>query len=156
MVRSLLFFFFVAACTHPQPANVAVTIAHPVESAPAKIEDHTQERIAAAKADMKEGHDGAASHALLSIVCGERPIHGAEDLARCPATPFVNTAEAWALIGELALKNRLEIAQTEWGAARRVVTRWDGQASGSQLEIADIALTHATRLSASGKYAYEL
>src|SRR6185295_13854390 len=99
MVRPLLLFFLVAACSHPLPANVAVTIAHPVETAPLKIEDHTQERIAAAKADMNEGHDGAASRALLSIVCGDRAIHGADDLARCPSTPFVNTAEAWALIG---------------------------------------------------------
>src|SRR5580765_6105290 len=146
MVR-LPLLFFLAACSHPQPTNVAVTIAHPVESAPAKIEDHTQERIAAAKADMKEGHDGAASRALLSIVCGDRAIHGADDLARCPAPPFVNTAEAWALIGELALKNRLEVGQTEWGAARRVVARWDGHANGTQLELADVALTHAARLS---------
>src|SRR5262245_48915015 len=153
MVRSLLLFFLLGACAHPQPANVAaVTITHPVEAPPAKIEDHTEERIAAAKADMKEGRDGAASHALMSIVCGDRAIHGAEDLARCPATPFVNTAEAWALIGELALKNRLEIAQTEWGAARRVVTRWDGHPNNGQLEVAEVALTHAMRLSASAKY----
>jgi hypothetical protein len=155
MVRSVLLSFLLACAHAPQP-NVAVTIVRPAESAPPKIEDHTQERIAAAKADMAEGHDGAASHALLSIVCGDRPVHGAEDLARCPATPFVNTAEAWGLIGELALGNKLEVAQTEWGAARRVVTRWEGHANGAQLEIAEIALAHATRLSASPKYAFQL
>ena len=127
-----------------------------METAAPKIEDHTQERITAAKTDMAEGRDAAASRALLAIVCGDRVVHGADDLARCPTTPFVNTAEAWGLIGELALSNRLEVTQTEWGAARRVVTRWDGHANGAQLEIADVALTHATRLSASAKYAFQL
>jgi hypothetical protein len=157
MVRRLLaFFLLAAACTRPQPANVAVTITRPAESAPAKIEDHTQERIAAAKVDITEGHYDAASHALLAIVCGDRIVHGWEDLARCPATPFVNTSEAWALIGELALDNHLELAQTEWGAARRVVTKWDGHTKGVQLEVAEVALAHATRLSASPKYAFQL
>jgi hypothetical protein len=155
MVRSLLLFFLVA-CAHSQPANVAVTIAQPVVSSTPAIEDHTQERITAAKADMTEGRDAAASRALLAIVCGERVVHGAEDLARCPATPFVNTAEAWALIGDLALRNRLELAQAEWGGARRIVTRWDGHASSGQLEVAEVALTQATRLSASPKYAFQL
>ena len=155
MVRRLLLFFLVG-CSHPAPANVAVTIAHPVESAPAKIEDHTQERIAAAKTDIAEGREAAASHALLSIVCGDRVVHGAEDLARCPATPFVNTAEAWALIAQLAMDNKLEVVQTEWGAARRVVGRWDGHTNSAQMELAEVALTHATRLSASPKYAFQL
>jgi hypothetical protein len=156
MVRSLLLIFVVGACARPQPASVAVTIAQPTPTATTAIEDHTQERITAAKADMADGHDAAASRALLSIVCGERVVRGAEDLARCPATPFVNTAEAWGLVGELALRNKLELAQAEWGGARRIVSRWDGHANNGQLEVAEIALTHATRLSASPKYAFQL
>jgi hypothetical protein len=157
MVRRLLLVFLLVACANPPAPNAAVTITGPpTASATTAIEDHTQERITAAKADIDAERFGAASHALLAIVCGNRAVRGADDLARCPATPFVNTAEAWGLIGELALKNRLEVAQTEWGAARRVVTRWEGRANGAQLEVADIALAHATRLSASAKYAFEL
>jgi len=155
MVRASVFLLFLASCAHA-PASTAVTISHPAEIVPTKIEDHTEERITAAKADIHEERYGPASHALLAIVCGERVVHGAEDLARCPATPFVNTAEAWGLIGELALHGKLELTQTEWGAARRVVVRWDGHTGNTQLEVADVALSHATRLSASPKYAFQL
>ena len=155
MVRRLLLFFLLGACAHP-PQQTAVTITRPVESAPPVVEDHTQERITAAKADIAGERYGAASRALVAIVCADRVVHGWEDLARCPATPFVNTAEAWGLIGELALQDKLELAQTEWGAARRVVVRWDGRTKGAQLEVAEVALSHATRLSASPKYAFQL
>lgn len=156
MVRASVVLLFLASCAHAPAPSAAVTITRPAEPAAAKIEDHTQERITAAKADIAGEHYAAASRALLAIVCGDRPVHGPEDLARCPSTPFVNTAEAWGLIGELALQNKLEVMTSEWGAARRIVTRWDGHTNGAQLEIADVALTQATRLSASSKYAFEL
>jgi hypothetical protein len=156
MVRVLSFVLFLAACSHPPP-NVAVTIAQPVEELPKVAPDQTDQRIKAAKEDIAAQHFGAASRALLAIVCGERNIHGQEDLARCPASPFVNTAEAWGLLGDLALKGRLELSQTEWSAAQRVVTRWGNERrDGAQLELAEIALSHATRQSASPKYALAL
>jgi len=156
MVRVSVVFLFLAACAHAPPSSPAVTIVRPVEAPPPKIEDHTQERITAAKADIAEERYAAASHALLAIVCSDRSVHDAEDLARCPSTPFVNTAEAWGLIGELALQSKLEMNVSEVAAARRVVARWDGHVKGAQLEVADVALTQATRLSASSKYAFEL
>ena len=117
--------------------------------------DHTQERITAAKEDIAAERYDAASRALLAIVCGAREVRNKDDLERCPSPAFVNTAEAWGLLGELALKNKLQLASNDWSAAQRLVVRW-GDSKEPGLELAEIALDRAVRQSGSVKYALSL
>jgi len=131
------------ACAKPQSV-AAVTLGGPTATAPtAPIVDRTAERIRAARDAIGQKRLDVASSILLSIVCGERAVHGEADLARCSPPPGIDATEAWGLIGRLALSGDLVLEGREWSTAQRIVSRWD-HGDRVQLAIAEIALSRAT------------
>jgi hypothetical protein len=127
------------ACAHPESVT-AVTIAQPSTVPTTPPVDLTGLRVEEARAQIDAHHFDEASTSLIAIVCPSAQT----DLQKCGPPATGAGAEAWALIGQLAVERKLVTTSYGWMGARHVVDRWSHTKNDSLLAVAELAYSRAT------------